>query len=110
MWTVKEALAKALQLPLLEALRSCVLALDGSQLQIRAPTPVDGCVAVYQPRSDLTLAVACIGATVPIETWSWPPQQPATWPLIAAIALAAADARAAAGPGNAAAARAAAPA
>jgi 4'-phosphopantetheinyl transferase len=109
MWTVKEALAKALQLPLLEALRSCVLIVDGPQWQVRAPTPAAGCVAVYQPRVELTLAVACIGETLPIESWSWPPQQPATWPLIAAIALAAADAHAAAGPGSAGAARAAAP-
>jgi phosphopantetheinyl transferase (holo-ACP synthase) len=109
MWTVKEALAKALQLPLLEALRSCVLIVDGPQWQVRAPTSAAGCVAVYQPRVELTLAVACIGETLPIESWSWPPQQPAAWPLIAAIALAAADAHAAADPGSADAARAAAP-
>ena len=110
MWTVKEALAKALQLPLLEALRSCVLIVDGPQWQVRAPAPAAGCVAVYQPRVELTLAVVCIGETLPIESWSWPPQQPAAWPLIAAIALAAADAHAAADPGSADAARAAAPA
>jgi hypothetical protein len=109
MWTVKEALAKALQLPLLEALRSCVLAIDGPEWQVRTPTPAAGCVAVYQPRVELTLAVACIGERVTIESWSWPPQQPAHWPLIAAIALAGADAHAAAGPGSAGAARAAAP-
>ena len=110
MWTVKEALAKALQLPLLEALRSCVLLVEGHDWQIRLPTSAHGCIAVYQPRAELTLAVACIGGTVPIESWSWPPHQPATWPLIAAIALAAADAHAAASPGSAGAARAAAPA
>jgi hypothetical protein len=109
MWTVKEALAKALQLPLLEALRSCVLVVDGPEWQIRTPRPAAGCVAVYQPLVELTLAVACIGERVPIESWSWPPQQPATWPLTAAIALAAADAHAAAGSESAGAARAAAP-
>ena len=55
-------------------------------------------------------SVMCIGATVPIECSSWPPQQPAAWPLIAASVLAAAGAHAAAGPGSAGAARAAAPA
>lgn len=110
MWTLKEALAKALQLPLLEALRRPVLAVEGSDWHICVPTPENGCVAVYQPRAELTLAVVCIGGTVPIECWSWPPQRPASWPLIAATALAAADARAAAGPGTAGAARAAAPA
>ena len=87
MWTVKEALAKALQLDLMDALRSCALIVDGPQWRVRAPTRVPGTIAVYQPRAELTLTVACIGATVPIENWSWPPQQPAAWPLIAAISL-----------------------
>lgn len=115
MWTVKEALAKALQLPLLEALRSCELLLDGPAWQVRVPASAVGCIAVYQPRTELTLAVACIApagacdyldATVPIETWSWPPQRPASWPLIAAISLSAAGAPAAADRGSAGAARA----
>lgn len=105
MWTVKEALAKALQLQLLDALRDCELVVDGPEWQVRVPTSVAGCVAVYRPRPELTLAVACIGARVPIETWSWPPQRRASWPLIAAIALSGADAPAAADPGIAAATR-----
>lgn len=118
MWTVKEALAKALQLNLLDALRSCELIVDGPAWQAHIPTAAGGCIAVYQPRTDLTLAVACIApegacgyleATVPIETWSWPPQRPASWPLIAAISLAGAGAPAAADCENVAATRAAAP-
>jgi 4'-phosphopantetheinyl transferase len=119
MWTVKEALAKALHLPLLNALRSCELAADGTAWRVRIAMPVVGCVAVYQPQTDLTLAVASIApegacdsvdALVPIESWSWPPQRPAAWPLIAAISLATADAPAAADRGTADATRAAAPA
>lgn len=110
MWTVKEALAKALQLHLLEALRSCVLSVEGSAWQVRAPTASAGCVAVYQPSSGLTLAVASIGATPAIECWSWPPAQLASWPLSAAISLAAAGAPAATDRESADAARAAAPA
>ena len=87
MWTVKEALAKALRLDLMDALRSCELIVDGPQWRARAPTPATGSISVYQPRTELTLSVVSIGASVPIETWSWPPQQPASWPLIAAIAL-----------------------
>ena len=87
MWTVKEALAKALRLDLMDALRSCELIVDGKQWRARAPTSASGSISVYQPGVELTLAVACVGATVPVETWSWPPQQPASWPLIAAIAL-----------------------
>jgi phosphopantetheinyl transferase (holo-ACP synthase) len=117
MWTVKEALAKALQLQLLEALRSCELVVNGPAWQVRMPTSAAGCVAVYQPRPDLTLAVACIGpqgtcdylsTMLPIDTWSWPPQRPARWPLIAAISLSAAGAPAAADCGTAGAAHAAA--
>lgn len=119
MWTVKEALAKALQLQLLEALRSCELAADGTAWRVRIAASVAGSVAVYQPRTDLTLAIACIApeaardsldATVPIETWSWPPQKAVSWPLIAAISLATAGAPAAADRGTADATRAAAPA
>jgi phosphopantetheinyl transferase (holo-ACP synthase) len=86
-WTVKEALAKVLQLPLMEALRSCEVLVDGQQWQVRAPTTDVGGVVLYQPRAELTLAVAWIGAKLPIETWEWPPQRPASWPLIAAISL-----------------------
>lgn len=87
MWTVKEALAKVLQLPLMEALRSCEVLVDGPQWQVRAPMTDAGGVVLYQPRAELTLAVAWIGAKLPIETWNWPPQRPAAWPLIAAISL-----------------------
>lgn len=110
MWTVKEALAKALQLPLLQALRSCELVVDARTWQVNLPASAQGSVAVYQPRADLTLAVVCIGATASIECWNWPPQREAAWPLIAAIALATADAPAAKDHESAGAARAAAPA
>lgn len=86
-WTVKEALAKVLQLPLMEALRSCEVLVDGPQWQVRAPMTDAGGVVLYQPRAQLTLAVAWIGAKLPIEAWDWPPQRRASWPLIAAISL-----------------------
>jgi hypothetical protein len=86
-WTVKEALAKALGLPLMAALRSCEVIVDGPLWQVRAPMTAAGGVVLYRPRADLTLAVAWIGAELPIETWCWPPRQPASWPVIAAISL-----------------------
>ncbi len=101
MWTIKEALAKALQLGLLVALRRCEVAIQAGGWQVRIPAPTAGCVAVYQPRTDLTLAVACIGASLAFETWSWPPQQPAAWPLIASASLSAAVAPRAVAPGTA---------
>jgi phosphopantetheinyl transferase len=87
MWTVKEALAKALQLDLLTALRRCEVMTHGQAWQVRIPMRAAGYVSVFQPQADLTLAVACIGAAAPVETWSWPPQRPASWPLIAAISI-----------------------
>ena len=87
MWTVKEALAKVLQLPLMQALRACEVVVDGPEWHVRAPISAEGSVVVYQPRAELTLALAWIGEKLPIETWCWPPQQPASWPLIAAISL-----------------------
>lgn len=119
LWTVKEALAKALQLPLMEALRCCEILVSGPAWQGRIPGSQQGYAVVYEPRPELTLAVACIApagtqsssvAAPRIDTWTWPPQQPASWPLIAAIALAGAGAPSAAGRGSAGAARAAAPA
>lgn len=119
MWTVKEALGKALQLELLDALRCCELVVNDGVWQVRSAMAASGRIAVYQPRADLTLAVACIApqgacgaldAGLPIESWSWPPQRPASWPLMAAICLASAAAPAAADCESAGAARAAAPA
>jgi hypothetical protein len=76
-----------LQLHLTEALRSCEVLVNGLEWQVRAPLTAAGCVVVYQPRADFTLAAAWIGASLPIETWCWPPQQLTSWPLIAAISL-----------------------
>lgn len=111
MWTVKEALAKALQLDLLTALRRCEVAVDGPAWHVLIPVAeAAGCVTVFQPRADLTLAVACIGASISIESWTWPPERPASWPIIAAVSLSAAGAPPATAPGIACAKPAAAPA
>lgn len=112
LWTMKEALAKALQLDLLEALRQCQFVQRGQDWHGCAPTSTAGFVAVFRPRHDMSLAVACIGGGHPasIRKWSWPPQLAASWPLIAAISLAAADVPEAASCGSAGVTRAAAPA
>jgi phosphopantetheinyl transferase (holo-ACP synthase) len=101
MWTVKEALAKALQLPLLEALRCCEVSVADQVWRARIPTSAAGCIRVYEPQPNLTLAVACIGGTPAFEIWDWPPRAPASWPLIAAISLAGAGAPSAADRGSA---------
>jgi phosphopantetheinyl transferase len=94
LWTMKEALAKALRLNLIDALRQCVFVrpLEDSPGESSwtgsAPTPSPWSVQVFQPRAGFFLAAACIGAgSAPsLQTWEWPPQQAASWPLIAAAA------------------------
>lgn len=97
LWVMKEALAKALQLPLLEALRSCAFDSRGGSWSAAIPTQRCWSVMVFEPRPKMSLAVACIGdegegSTCPgiIETWEWPTVPPARrqvaqWPCVAAI-------------------------
>jgi hypothetical protein len=116
LWTMKEALGKALRLNLLEALRECQFVPGAQGWHGSAPTRAAGSVAIFRPRPDMSLAVACVGGgrepalQATIQTWSWPPRLATSWPLIAAISLAAADAPAATGRETAGAAPAAAPA
>ena len=94
LWTMKEALAKALRLDLLDALRQCVFAPSAAGLPAdtrwsgSAPTPSPWSVQVFQPKPGFFLAAAAIGASgLPsLQTWEWPPRQAASWPLIAAAA------------------------
>jgi phosphopantetheinyl transferase (holo-ACP synthase) len=107
LWTMKEALAKALRLNLIDALRQCVFTRAPEHLaaaSIRptasiwptiwsasAPTPSPWAIQVFQPRAGFFLAAACVGASRPqaLRTWEWPPQRLAHWPLIAAAGAAA---------------------
>ena len=85
LWTMKEALAKALRLELVDALRQCVFAPSASKWRGSAPTGSPWSVQVFQPRSGFFLAAACVGASDPplLQLWEWPPLLAANWPLIA---------------------------
>jgi len=87
LWTLKEALAKALGLALADALRDCAFEQTGHGWAGSAPTDSDWSARVYQPRGGFFLATACVGATAhsPLQTWEWPPLQAAQWPLIACV-------------------------
>ena len=103
LWTMKEALAKALRLNLIDALRQCVFTgapeavaaasiwPSASIWSGSAPTPSPWAIQVFQPRAGFFLAAACVGAGHPqaLRTWEWPPQQAARWPVIAAAVAAA---------------------
>lgn len=100
LWTLKESFAKALQLNLVDALRHCVFWIDGSgEWRGRVPTDANWSAAVFQPRPEIFVAAAQIGANEAMQpnSWEWPPKQRANWPLMAACASAPSDAFAALG-------------
>ena len=90
LWTLKEALGKALQLNLLDALRQCVFTRDMNGWSGSAPTSAAWSTQVYRARANFVLAVAYVGVSSPppLKRWEWPPQRAAEWPLIAACATA----------------------
>jgi hypothetical protein len=88
LWTLKESLAKALQLSLVDALRQCVFTRTAAGWTGSAPTAMPWAVQVFRPRAGFFLAAACVGASAPpsLQTWEWPPQQAVAWPVIACAA------------------------
>ncbi|HEY0683530.1 MAG TPA: 4'-phosphopantetheinyl transferase superfamily protein [Steroidobacter sp.] len=85
LWTLKEAVAKALHLDLIDALRQCVFWKEDGEWQGRVPTISAWGAAVFQPRPDIFLAAVWIGGSEParVQQWEWPPKQRADWPVIA---------------------------
>jgi len=86
-WTLKEAFAKALKLPLADALSRCCFAGSGSTAAALLPTARHWRAVVYAPRPRLRLAVVVAGpsahsaAANPIAL-EWPPQREADWPVV----------------------------
>jgi 4'-phosphopantetheinyl transferase len=96
LWTLKEALGKAVQLNLLDALRQCVFTRDLHGWQGSVPTTSPWSAQVFRPHANFILAAAFVGVSAPpaLNRWDWPPQRAAEWPLIAACANARAAAAA----------------
>jgi 4'-phosphopantetheinyl transferase len=94
LWTLKEALGKALQLNLLDAIRQCVFTRDMNGWSGSAPTSFPWSAQVFRARADFVLAAVYIGVSTPpaLQRWDWPPQRAANWPVIAACASAHASA------------------
>jgi phosphopantetheinyl transferase (holo-ACP synthase) len=82
LWTLKEAFAKALQLPLLDALKNCVFLRERSVLRGELPTKLVWKAYLFAPRKDLSLAMAVVGSkTSPrLRMYEWPPVTTADWP------------------------------
>lgn len=85
LWTLKEALGKALQLNLLDALRECVFTRSMNGWLGSAPTDSSWSAQVFRARPGFLLAAAYVGLSAPpvLEKWDWPPQRAAEWPIIA---------------------------
>lgn len=85
LWTLKEALGKALRLNLLDALRQCVFTPTMNEWTGSAPTYAPWSAQVFRVRPGFLLAAAYIGVSSPpsVRRWDWPPQRAGEWPLIA---------------------------
>jgi phosphopantetheinyl transferase (holo-ACP synthase) len=86
-WTLKEAFAKALRMPLADALGKCCFAGHGSGAAAWHPMARHWRAIVYAPRPLLRLAVAIVGDPARSAAWmpttmEWPPQCEAAWSVV----------------------------
>ncbi len=91
LWTLKEAFGKALQLPLLDALRQCRFVDAGLRRRADVPTNRHWRATVFAPRPQLRLAVARIADApapldAPLETFEWPQPRGCDWTVIRSVA------------------------
>jgi hypothetical protein len=90
-WTLKEAFAKALRLPLADALGQCRFTGADDAATARVPTTRPWWATVFAPRPQLRLAVVMIaedGAAVPavLHTMEWPQGRATAWPVVRRLA------------------------
>jgi 4'-phosphopantetheinyl transferase len=91
LWTLKEAFGKALQLPLVDALRQCRFVDAGLGRRADVPTNRHWRATVFAPRPQLRLAVARIvdapaQLDAPLETFEWPQPRRGGWAVIRSVA------------------------
>jgi len=90
LWTLKEAFAKALGLPLLAALRDCSFARHGGRWTGDVPLAGPWQAIVFAPRPALTLAAVIIGAGGAMrDDWicrEWPGTVAGSWRCLATLA------------------------
>jgi len=86
-WTLKEAFAKALRLPLADALRQCCLIDVTGERRAEIPTTQRWKAMIFAPRPTLRLAAAWTAASADlldatVHTAEWPEQQTESWAMI----------------------------
>lgn len=91
LWVLKEACAKALSLPLVEALKTCVFRIEDRIISGVLPTAHCWRAYVWHPRPDVSLGAVAIGAREPItvQLSEWPASS-GSWPVAATVAAGAA--------------------
>jgi hypothetical protein len=90
LWTLKEAFAKALRLPLVDALRRCRFVDAEFDHRADIPTTRHWRATVFAPRPQLRLAVARVadGAEhldVPLGKFEWPRPRTSDWTVIRSL-------------------------
>jgi len=90
-WTLKEAFAKALRLPLVDALQRCRFVDAGLDRRADVPTTRHWRATVFAPRPQLRLAVALVADApesldAPIGTFEWPQPRIGDWIVIRNLA------------------------
>lgn len=91
LWTLKEAFAKALCLPLVDALQQCRFVDAGLGHRADVPTTRHWRAMVFAPRPQLRLAVALIADApeqldLPMDTLEWPPTRRCDWTVVRSLA------------------------
>jgi 4'-phosphopantetheinyl transferase len=87
LWTLKEACAKALGLPLLAALRECSFISEHQHWRASLPAGDRWSAGVWAPHPGLVLSVVVLGPAADTAGWccrEWP-GAPADWPLLAGL-------------------------
>jgi 4'-phosphopantetheinyl transferase len=86
LWTLKEAFAKALGMPLLVATRECVFERSAGSISARVPSNVPWRAIVFAPRPTLTLAAVILdpseGTSGSWHCQEWPETAAGAWPCL----------------------------
>ena len=89
LWTLKEALAKALRLDLATALGSCVVHCASGVWTLTLPRTEPASCVVYAPRQHLVIAAAVVGGSRgSAAQWlckEWPGGREVVWPRLATL-------------------------
>jgi phosphopantetheinyl transferase len=90
LWTLKEAFAKALGMPLLAATRACSFSCQDGHWSARIPTGPPWRAIVFAPRPALTLAAVMMGPLEALQhVWTcreWPGTEEGSWRRLATLA------------------------